>query len=183
MGHLFKELLGRFEAETVGVDLVFGETVDSEVELTQLVHEGLKEVPGDNGMEVDLIELMGEDRVIVFPAFLDAVHKILDGVRVLKPIEPGAVDELIIQGLGGHVVFNFKLLFDDVEFGEAVRELGPLIDLVEVVVVETVDVEGLCLGGLLILDGLLQLVQQVLDQLFALAWQLVADQFLLNPCG
>ncbi len=88
MGHFLEEFFGGFEIETVGVDFVFGEAVDSEVELAELVEEGFEEVPGDNWVEVDLVDFVRENRVVVFPAFFDTEQKVLHSIRVLEPVKP-----------------------------------------------------------------------------------------------
>lgn len=164
MGHLFEESFGCFQCETAGVDLVLWKTVSSETELTQLMQECFEQVPSNDGVEVDFIDFVGEDRVVVFPTFFNTQEEVLDSVCVLELIKPGPVNEFVIKGLSGHVVFNFILFFNDVGFGESVRELGSFVDLIEVVVIETVDVEGLGFRGLLILDGLLKPAEEVLDQ-------------------
>jgi hypothetical protein len=35
------------------------------------MEEGFKQVPGNNGMEINFVDLMSEDGLIVFPAFLN----------------------------------------------------------------------------------------------------------------
>lgn len=99
------------------------------------MEEGFEEVPGDDGVEVDFVDFVGEDGVVVFPGLFDTEEEVFDGVCVFESIESGPVDEFVVEGLCGHVVFNFKLFLDDVGLGEAIGELGPLVDLVEVVVI------------------------------------------------
>lgn len=147
------------------------------------MHEGLKQVPGDNGMKVNFGDLMSENGVIVFPTFFNTQQKVLNSIRIFQLIEPRPVNQLIIQRLCTHIILHLKLFLNDIEFREPVRELGPFVDLVEVIVVKTVNVESLGFAGLLVLDGLLQFVHQVTDQLLRVRGQGVADQALLQPCG
>ena len=126
---------------------------------------------------------MRENGVIVFPAFLNTQQKVFDGIRILQLIKPGPINEFIIKGLCRHVVFNFILFLNNVGFGEAVGELDPFIDLVEVVVIKTVDVEGLGFEGLLMFDGLLQLGEEIFHQFIGVGGQFIADEFLLQVGG
>lgn len=105
--------------------------------------KGFKEIPCHDRMEINLVKFVCENGVIVFPTFLNAIQEILDSISIFQPIEPGSVNQLIIQCLCRHVIFNFILFFNDVGFGESVGELGSLVDLVEIIVIETVDVESL----------------------------------------
>jgi hypothetical protein len=158
-GHFLEQFFGGFEVETVGVDFVFGEAVDSEVELAQLVQKGFEQVPGHDWVEVHLVDFMRENRVVVFPTFFNTQQKVLYSIRVLQPIKPRPVNQFIIQRLCTHIVFNFKLFFNQIKLGKPVWELDPLIDFIKIVVVETVDVEGLGFGRLLVFDCLLQFVE------------------------
>lgn len=148
------------------VNLVFWEAFHSEVELAQLVQEGLEQVPGDDWVEVDFGDFVGKNGVVVFPTFLDTEQEVLDSVRVFEFVKSGPVDELVIKSLGTHIVFNFKLFLYHIEFRKSIGKLGSLINLIKVVVVQTVNVESLTLSGLLILDCLLQFIHQIPDQFF-----------------
>lgn len=51
------------------------------------MEEGLEQVPGNDGMEVNFVDLMCEDGVVVFPAFLNTEQEVLDSVCVFEFIE------------------------------------------------------------------------------------------------
>ena len=183
LGHFLEQLLSSFEGETVRVDFILGQTVHSEVELTQLMQECLKQVPGHNGVEIHFSDFMGENGVIVFPTFLNTQQKVLHSIRILQLIKPGPVNQLIIQRLRSHIVFNFKLLLNHIQLREPVREFRPFINLVEIVVVQAINVERLGFVRLLVLDSLLELVHKVLDELLRVIGQGVGDQALLQAGG
>lgn len=143
MGHFLEERLGGLETETARIKLVLRQAFRSKVELAKLVEEGFEKVPDDDGMKINFVDFMGENGVIVFPAFFDTEQEIANGVSVFKAVESGPVYELVVEGLGRHIVFNFKLLLDNIGFGEPVRELCPLLDFVKVVVVQAIYVECL----------------------------------------
>ena len=129
----------------------------------------LKQVPSNYRMEVNFSHLMGENRVIVLPTLLNTQQKVLHRVRILQLIKPRPVNQLIIQRLCAHIVFNFELLLDHVQFREPVREFHSLINLVKVVIIQAINVERLGFVGLLVLDCLLELVHEVLDDLLGVA--------------
>jgi hypothetical protein len=120
-------------------------------------------------MEIHFGHLMSENRVIVLPTLLNTQQKVLHCVRILQLIKPRPVNQLIIQCLCAHIVFNFELLLDHVQFREPVREFHSLINLVKVVIIQAINVERLGFVGLLVLDCLLELVHEVLDNLLGVA--------------
>lgn len=98
---------------------------------------------------------MLENWVIVLPCFLDDIQELFVIIRIFELIEFGPEDQFIVECLRGGGELDFELLLDGVDPGEAMGELGPLVDLVEVVMVQAVDVERLGLDRMLILGGLL----------------------------
>ncbi len=85
--------------------------------------------------------------------------------------------------MGTHIVLDLELFLDEIKFGKSVREFSAFINFIEVVVVEAVDVEGLGFGGLLVFDGLLEFVEQFLDEFFRVVGQVVVDLALLDAGG
>lgn len=118
------------------------------------MEEWFEEIPGNDGMEINFFDLMCEDGIIVFPWLFDTDEEILDSISVFESIESGSIDEFIIECLGGHIILDLILFFDDVGFGETIGELLSFVDFVEIVVIETVDVKGLGLLRLLVFDCL-----------------------------
>jgi hypothetical protein len=164
----------------VGVDLYTANVLHAETVLTQLVQEGLEEVPGHDGVEVDFGALMFENALIIFPRLLNTKHKLLLIISILQPIKPGPINKFIIKRMHTKIELHLEHLLNFTRLRKPIRKLILLLNPIKIIMIKTVNVEGLSLGCLLIFYCLLQLGEEVFYYLVGLGGDLVVQQLLVD---
>ena len=167
----------------MGVDLYAADVLHAEAVLAELVQEGLEEVPGDDGVEVDFGALMFEDALIILPRLFNTKHKLLLIIRILQPITPRPINKLSINRMHTKIELHLEHLLNFYGLGKPIRKLILLLNPIKIIVIKTVNVEGLSLGWLLIFYCLLQFGEEVFYYLVGLEGDLVVEELLVDVGG